>query len=341
MNAIATPKKLMLTVLESLPVGLLDARARDLHGMLPGPTLVHIPGRREAPLFVSVLLHGNEVSGLYAVQRVLARFRNRELPRALSLLIGNVEAARAGVRRLDHQADFNRVWPGADDSGRDEHRFAAEVMEVMRERGAFASVDIHNNTGISPHYACIRRLDPPFLHLAALFSRTVVYFARPRGTQTGAFSTLCPSVAVECGKSGEDAGIAHAAEYLEACLHLSGLPEHPVPRHDLDLFHTVAVVKVPEDVEFSFGTARVPLTFPTDIDRMNFRELQEGTLFATISDGRQFLDVRDEGSNDVFERYFEVRRGRIVTRRPVMPSMLTLDPRAIRQDCLCYLMERM
>lgn len=331
----------MLTVLETLPVGLLDAGPRHLHGMLPGPTLIHIPGRREPPLFVSVLLHGNEISGLHAVQRVLARYRDRELPRALSLLIGNVEAARAGVRRLDHQADFNRVWPGAEDSGRAEHLFAAEVLEVMREKGAFASIDIHNNTGTNPHYACIRRLEPPFLHLATLFSRTVVYFARPRGTQTGTFSALCPSVAVECGKSGEESGIAHAAQYVEACLNLSGFPEHPVARHDLDLFHTVAVVKVPEDIEFSFGTARVPLAFPADIDRMNFRELEEGTLFARIAEPRRYLDVCDEAGSDVFERYFEMRSDRILTRRPVMPSMLTLDPRAIRQDCLCYLMERM
>jgi len=27
-------------------------------------------------------------------------------------------------------------------------------------------------------------------------------------------------------------------------------------------------------------------------------------------------------------------------RTPIMPSMLTVNERAIRQDCLCYLMER-
>ncbi len=331
----------MLTVLDSLPVGLLDAGPRELHGVLPGPTLIHIPGRREPALFVSVLLHGNEVSGLHAVQRVLARYRNRELPRALSLLVGNVEAARAGVRRLDHQADYNRVWPGAEDSGRPEHQFAAEVVEAMRERGLFASVDIHNNTGTNPHYACVRRLEPGFLHLATLFSRTVVYFARPRGTLAGAFSTLCPSVAVECGKPGREAGIAHAAEYVEACLNLSALPEHPVPKHDLDLFHTVAVVKVPADVEFTFGAAKAPIAFPADLDHNNFRELRAGTFFAAVATAKHVLDVRDEAGNDVFDDVFEVRNGQLLTRRSVMPSMLTPDPRAIRQDCLCYLMERM
>jgi hypothetical protein len=32
--------------------------------------------------------------------------------------------------------------------------------------------------------------------------------------------------------------------------------------------------------------------------------------------------------------------GKIRLRVPVMPSMLTLDERVVRQDCLCYLMER-
>jgi len=331
----------MLTVLDSLPVGLLDANPRDLHGVLPGPTLIHLPGRREPPLFVSILLHGNEVSGLHAMQRLLARYRDREMPRALSLLVGNVEAARAGVRRLDHQSDYNRIWPGAEDAGRPEHQFAAEVMEAMRERGIFASLDIHNNTGTNPHYACVRRLEPAFLHLATLFSRTVVYFARPRGTLAGAFSALCPSVAVECGKPGQEAGIAHAAEYVEACLHLSALPVHPVPPHDLDLFHTVAVVKVPADVEFTFGAGKAPIAFPVDLDHNNFRELKAGTPFAAVAATDHLLEVRDEAGNDVFDDFFQVRDGRLLTRRSVMPSMLTLDTRAIRQDCVCYLMERL
>ena len=77
-----------------------------------------------------------------------------------------------------------------------------EVVEQMRARGVFASVDIHNNTGINPHYGCVNRLEAPFLHLAALFSRIVVYFKRPLGVQSAAFAQLCPSVTVECGKPG-------------------------------------------------------------------------------------------------------------------------------------------
>jgi len=38
--------------------------------------------------------------------------------------------------------------------------------------------------------------------------------------------------------------------------------------------------------------------------------------------------------------YFAVHEGELMVMRPSMAAMLTTDPRVIRQDCLCYLMER-
>jgi succinylglutamate desuccinylase len=103
----------MLTVLDHLPERFLDTPARELHRLLSGPTLIHLPGRRTPPLFISVLLHGNEDTGVVALQSVLRAYGKRPLPRALSILVGNVAAAREGLRRLDDQPDYNRVWPGS------------------------------------------------------------------------------------------------------------------------------------------------------------------------------------------------------------------------------------
>ena len=49
----------------------------------------------------------------------------------------------------------------------------------------------------------------------------------------------------------------------------------------------------------------------------------------------------DNAGQDATGRYFQVADGSLRTRRQVMPVMLTLDTRVIRQDCLCYLMERL
>ena len=50
----------MLNEIEKLPEGLLEVPSEGLYDLLAGPTLIHLPGRSPEPLFVSVLLHGNE-----------------------------------------------------------------------------------------------------------------------------------------------------------------------------------------------------------------------------------------------------------------------------------------
>jgi len=332
----------MLNELEGLPDGLLDTPARSLEELLGGPTLVHLPGRRPEPLFVSVLAHGNETTGLAAIQSLLQKYRAQELPRALSVFIGNVAAARHGLRRLDGQPDYNRVWPGTTLPDAPEARMMQQVVDSMRARRPFASIDVHNNTGINPHYACINRIDNRFLHLASLFSRTVVYFIRPLGVQSMALSHVCPAVTLECGKPSHEYGMEHARDYLDACLHLQEIPDHPVASHDIDLFHTVAIVKIPEEISFSFREEAVDLKLVGNIDHLNFRELPAGTQLGWLRAGSGVpLDVRDDNDRQVRERFFSVNEGALVAARPFMPSMFTLDERIIRQDCLGYLMERL
>ncbi len=333
----------MLTEWDHVPEKLLYAEASELHTILPGPTLIHLPGRREAPLFVSILLHGNEDTGLKAVQVVLKKYQDQLLPRALSLFVGNIEAARAGLRRLQGQVDYNRVWTcDADSLVTEEHRMMQHVIATMTKRGVFASIDIHNNTGLNPHYACLNRLDESFLHLATMFSRIVVYFTHPKGVQSAAFAQLCPAVTLECGKPGGMGGVEHAASFVEGALHLSDFPIHPVVSQDLELFQSVAVVKVPDTISLSIGDPSADLCLVEQIDYFNFRLLDPGTQLGTIAAGSAMpLHVRNDANLDVSDHYFENRDGQLLTRRRVMPAMLTRDIRIIRQDCLCYLMERL
>jgi hypothetical protein len=291
----------MLNQLPALPPGLLSLEAEQLYQVLNGPTLIHLPGCREPPLFVSVLLHGNETTGWEAMRGLLQRYREKALPRALSILIGNIDAARYRKRHLPHQPDYNRIWSG---EGTPEHAIMREVLEEMRRRSVFASVDVHNNTGRNPHYACIKRLDPRFLQLATLFSRTVVYFLRPMGVQSMAFANLCPADTLECGQ-------------------------------------TVGIVKVPDQVSLGIGQEDCDLNLHPEIDRLNFRELPVGTSFGVVGNGLGMpLDMRNEAGEEISKRFFVIEDRELRVRRPVIPAMLTLDREIIRQDCLCYLMER-
>ena len=216
----------------------------------------------------------------------------------------------------------------------------AQVVDQMRQRRVFASIDVHNNTGLNPHYGCVNRLDGRYLSLASLFSHTVVYFTRPRGVQSLAMAELCPAVTVECGQPGSEYAAEHAREFIEAVLHLREIPERPAA--ELGIFHTVATVKLPAAVSFSFGEDGCDLALMEDLDHLNFLELPVGTVLERVSPGRLGgLSVEDNDGREVADEFLVLEDGEIRTRRPVMPSMLTRDPKVIRQDCLCYLMERL
>lgn len=335
----------MLKELYALPEGLLDLPAAELHGLLGGPTLIHLQGSREPALLVSVLMHGNEDVGWEAMRGLLRKYLpgggELALPRSLSLFICNTAAAENGLRQLEGQPDYNRVWPGTDQPDSAERAMMEQVVDTMVKRGVFASIDVHNNTGMNPHYACINAIRTESLHLAAMFSRTVVYFLCPKGVQSMAMTAHCPAVTLECGKAGQAHGVQHAMEYLDACLHLMEHPEHPIAHHDVDLFHTVAIVKVPKEVDFGFGCDDGELCLVDDLDRLNFRELPVGTGFGRIRKGADIpLVVRNEHDQDVSRHYFAVEDGELKTSCVLMPSMLTRDETVIRQDCLGYLMER-
>lgn len=334
----------MLNHLDNIPDGLLSCEANQLHDLLGGPSLIDLPGRRKAPLFVSVLMHGNETSGWYAVRELLRTVyaaEPKQRPRSLMLFIANTEAAKHNVRHLPDQPDYNRVWPGSELEPSPEHQLMSLLTQELSKRDLFASIDIHNNTGLNPHYACVNNLDSPTLKLATLFSRTVVYFRRPTGVQSLAMSELCPSVTLECGKVEHEYGYQHTLSYLNACVHLEELPDTPVPPHDIDLFHTTATVTIPEGVRFGFSGEDLDLLLPSELERYNFRELAVGTGFASSPTRvANLLQVTSEAGEAVFDDYFRIESGVIKTQKRVMPSMLTKNLEVIRQDCLCYLMER-
>jgi hypothetical protein len=104
----------------------------------------------------------------------------------------------------------------------------------------------------------------------------------------------------------------------------------------------VAVMKVREEVSFGFDETPVDLQLVGNLDHLNFRELPPGTRLGWLKDDAQVaLHVHDDNGQEVYEEYFSVDEGALVTTRPFMPSMLTLDERIIRQDCLGYLMEKL
>ena len=339
----------MLDIFDHIPDGLLELESNQLFKLLKRPTLIHLEGDRQPPLFVSILLHGNETTSWLAMRELLRKYytlsskklsSKKRLPRSLSLFIGNIEAARYRQRHLADQPDYNRIWQIGDSP---EQIMAQQVIAEMRSREVFASIDIHNNTGRNPHYGCITHLDNHSLHLARLFSKIVIHYTNPKTVQSYAFGKFCPAIVLECGQPDQIDGTAHALEYLETCLNLDSfdnLPDSAIA--DIDLFHTVAIVKVPKQINFSFtGEPNDDITFAIDMDRLNFCELPIGTTFGKVKTEKAHLSVMSEEGEEKGDRYFQIKNGEITLKAAIMPSMITLNTDIIRQDCLCYLMERL
>ena len=334
----------MFDIFDRVPDGLLELESHQLWQLLKRPTLIHLEGDRQLPLFVSILLHGNETTSWLAMRELLRKYQNKHLPRSLSLFIGNIEAARYRQRHLTNQPDYNRIWQIENEiEPLPEQIMAQKVIAEMRSRGVFASIDIHNNTGRNPHYGCITRLDSHSRQLARLFSKIVVHYTSPKTVQSYAFGKFCPAIVLECGQPDRPDGTAHALEYVETCLNLDSFDNlSDLSIADIDLFHTVAIVKVPEHLNFSFtGDSGDDITFPVEMDRLNFCELAIGASFGKVNNNHAYLSALNEEGEEKGDRYFQIENGEITLKASVMPSMITLDTDIIRQDCFCYLMERL
>lgn len=329
-------------IYHELPDGFLEAQPRDVEQLLGAPSLIHIEGREKRPLFVATLLHGNEYSGFIALQALLRKYRKkgRELPRSILLFIGNVRAAHRHCRLMPGQVDYNRIWDGAGDS--EEHALARFVLDYARQAEPFACIDIHNNTGANPHYGCVNYLDKETLTLAGLFSRTLVYFTEPHEVLSNAFGQFCPAITIECGLSAEWHGVEHAIELLDAALHIHDLGTHR-PEHDsVDVYETVARVRVPKQALFDFGNdnSQVDFRFPGNFEHLNFAPQPADALLGWRFNPDMALEVIDNNGTNVAADFLRYDGNEIRLKQAVVPSMFTCDKQAVVTDCLGYFMLR-
>lgn len=330
-----------LHIIDEIPNSLLEVAPADLHQILPGPTLLKIPGEKEPPFFICTLLHGDEPTGFLAVQQLLNRYLQQEkpLPRSIWLFLGNIAAARENVRHFHDQPDYNRIWKGGE---LPEHQLVEQLLEILQSNKPFAGVDIHNTSGRNPHYACVNKLDGPFINLGRLFSPVIVYFTRPEEVISRALAELCPAITVESGLAGDPFGVDHVLDFLEQCLALDSIPTNANNPTQPRVYHSIARIEVPDNCRIGFGEAstETDINFVENLESMNFVEQAENTLVGWQHNPDLKLAVVDEHGEDVSEGFISYENGEIRLIRSVVPSMFTTFAPNILDDCLGYLMQR-
>ena len=323
--------------LHGLPDGFFDISTANIRTLFPNPTLIQLDGKDPSFLFISILLHGNEYTGLKVMQQVLARHAE-DLPRSVLLFIGNVRAAEMNRRFLPGQVDYNRCWPGTDQEPSPTSQMMQRVVEIAHGLPLFAAIDIHNNTGKNPHYACIADPTLENQNLAARFNRIGMVF-RERGVCTMAFNGICPAATLECGLPGDPKGIDHACRFLEDMLTLDELPHTKPTRHALHLVESHLTLNIPEHVSFEFDPAAdADLRFENDIEERNFTLIDPHQVFGYTRVARP-ISITDPDGHDVTDDIMRVEEGKIYLNNTLMPAMLTRDKLVVRQDCLCHLLQ--
>ncbi|HEY9129202.1 MAG TPA: M14 family metallopeptidase [Sulfurovum sp.] len=332
-----------LTLLYDLPDAFLDISYRDIKKIFDKPTLIHLKGQKDPALFISIMLHGNEYSGLQIMQEILKKYKETQgyaLPRSIWLFIGNIEAASQGLRRLDNELDFNRAWPGTLEPDAPTAQLIAKVMDKITEDELFAALDLHNNTGKNPPYGCISVVNEKNKYLSSFFNHIAMVFHTPKGVSTMAFDDICPAITLECSTPGNSLGIEKAVALIDDLMHMDHFPNKPLPSHDLQLVHNNAVLKIAKNVNFGFEdeNGNFDLTLVSNFDRHNFTRLETSEVFAHTTLEKPLIATSDDG-RDVTDELIQILNGAISLKRPLMPAMITLDKRIIVQDCLCYLLE--
>lgn len=308
----------------------------EVRKIFPEPTLIFIEGLKKRPLFVSFLLHGNETSSFFVLQKLQRHLKQHRLGRSLILFIGNVCAAEKNMRFIEGQSDFNRIWKSSDSK---EAQIAKKVLAFAKDKGPlFASVDIHNNTGFNPHYSCISRLDDATLYLASLFAKTIVYFKSPKGAQSVAFSDFCPAVTLECGRPGDSEGIEKSFNLLLDLIHSESL-EHSSTKNSIEVFQTVGRIEISKNIHYDFGGDQAELVFPENLEMKNFSPFKAGDKFADYKGSSAPWQVLSDSKENIFDDFFEIKNTSILTKCDFVPAMLTSNKKIIEQDCLGYIMK--
>ena len=325
-----------LKMRDHIPEGFLEIKPREITKLIDSPTLIHLRGEKDPPFFISILLHGNEFSGLIVLQKILKKYDHQILPRSLIIFVANPKACEQGLRHLDSQPDFNRIWKGGKES------LTKPVLQYAREQNIHGAVDIHNNTGRNPIYACINRKKEEFVKLAQSFSENIVYFTKPDSVLSIALSRICPAIVMECGLPGDVQGILSGVKCIESILDKKETWKKNKIEKSL-IYRTCATLYISKDTSVSFHSQPFikdrHLCFFDKLDEFNFKQLKAGTVLGKIGDSKQ-MKLIDENGVNVFNDFFSIVGNNLIVKSSFIPCMLTKDARIAKSDCLGYIMEK-
>lgn len=333
-----------LKIIHNIPEGFLRVTPKEITKVIDSPSIIHLKGEKKAALFLSILLHGNETSGLSILQRVLKKYHSQILPRDLIIFVGNPQAVALGVRHLKGQPDFNRIW-NREVIAR--YSIAKDLITYIKEQEVYAAIDIHNNSGENPLYSCINNKNEEFIKLAQSFSKNIVYFNQPDSVLSMALSRFFPSVVIECGLPDSSQGIATGIQFVQSILDKN--EQWKIRDSKIEfIYQTYARLCIDSASSLSFhssptlqgkvsGKGHVCLI--DQFDKLNFKKLEAGQVLGKVGGPVKITLINYKGV-DIFNQFFSFVEEDMLVKSPFIPSMFTKNIDIAKSDCLGYIMSK-
>ncbi len=329
-----------LSILSAKDLALAD-NAEEWLKALPGPVVIELEGTdKTAPWkAISVLVHGNEPSGFFAVYRYL---KERHIPRSsVALIISSVRAARHAPlfshRMLTGEYDLNRRF-GMSQPQDVVSSLAAEIEQYLRSKPFEYVVDLHNTSGNGPAFSVATHKSTQVQKLASYFCESQVV------TQLIVGSLMeqnfnCPVVTIECGGSKQTE--AHKLAY-SGLINLLQSDNWQERQASVSLFEHPTRLCVKRGCSLEYANQLDPdceLTLIENIEQLNYSGLLKdqvvGWLNTPIS---QTLTAISEDGKEHVNDYFYQQGTELRAKQNLKVFMATPRKDIALADCLFYVL---
>ncbi|GAB5412968.1 MAG: hypothetical protein Cons2KO_05710 [Congregibacter sp.] len=316
--------------------------AADFLGRLGQPSCLFFTGRDPSRTRALVtLLHGNEPSGLMAVQRWLSLGQTPAVN--LLCIVASVHAALAtpifSHRMLPRARDLNRCFkaPFDDEQG----RLAEEILELLRLHRPEAVIDMHNTSGSGPSFGVCTHVDRQHDALTSLFTRRLIVSRIRLGALMEISDERCPTVTIEVGGRLDDE--AHALAFDGLCRYADAervLAADDPPDWGLELLDDPVRLELRDGVTLAYGESPVAghdITLRRDIEHHNFGSVHCDTPLGWINGAVRelFLAINSSGKC-ALDAVVREDRGVLYPAQSLKLFMITTNAHIAETDCLFY-----
>ena len=309
---------------------------------LPGPSRIKIAGVDSSRCRVLVtLLHGNEPSGMKALQTLLKE-RCEPAVDTYCYLIAKESASLQPLfshRQVPGKRDFNRCFLppyDIDDQGPVCRQLLAEIQILKPE----AVVDMHNTSGEGPSFGVTTSYDAKHDEIVSMFTDRLVVTDLRLGALMESNTEEVPVVTIECGGSFEDAADRIAVEGLRRYFTRNKLFAPDEQDYDIELFFNPVRVEMHQALSIACAEDRVEnadITLAIDIEHHNFGLVTPDTLLGWLGSGAiDKLAAFDAERSNHFKQLYREHEGGLYPRRNQKLFMITSNLDIARSDCLWY-----